>query len=192
MKRALLIGPNYMGLYEDIKKALEEYGFFVEYFQQEYISSNPYVLTGKKQGRIKDLCVDVASQMVSMATNEEYESCKKKVIEVIDNGKAYQKFLEFVKAQGGDITSLKVSDKTIEIRSNKEGTLKTIYALPLGELSVSLGAGRRSKEDAIDHTVGIVINKEVGDIIKKNDLLATLYVNNTNLNLNQEEYFEIV
>ncbi len=150
------------------------------------------VLTGKKQGRIKDLCVDVASQMVHMATNEEYESCKKKVLEVIDNGKAYQKFLEFVKAQGGDITSLKVSDKTIEIRSNKEGTLKTIYALPLGELSVSLGAGRRSKEDAIDYTVGIVINKEVGDIIKKNDLLATLYVNNTNLNLNQEEYFEIV
>ena len=99
--------------------------------------------------------------------------------------------MEFVKRQGGDINSLEVSPLTVEIKSTKEGTLKDIKALALGELSVSLGAGRRTKEDAIDHSVGIVVEKEIGDIIKKDDILATLYVKDQNLNLNPDDYFVI-
>ena len=83
-------------------------------------------------------------------------------------------------------------DKTIDIKSNKKGTLKEINALRFGELSVSLGAGRRNKEDKIDHSVGIVLKKHLGDTIDVDDVLCTLYVNNFDFGFNQDEYFKII
>ena len=118
------------------------------------------------------------------------EEARSMVIETLDSGKAYDKFLEFVKWQGGDITSLHVSDKTIDVKSNKQGTLSKIKALNIGNLSVSLGAGRINKEDKIDYSVGIVINKHIGDEIKIGDTLCTLYVNK-DIEVNPDDYFEI-
>ena len=112
-------------------------------------------------------------------------------METLDNGKAYEKFLEFIKAQGGDINSLKVSPLTIDVKSTKKGVLKGIKALNLGNLSVSLGAGRINKEDNIDYTVGIVLKKHLHDEINIGDILCTLYVNNKNININPDDYFEI-
>ena len=66
-----------------------------------------------------------------------------------------------------------------------------IKALNLGMLSVNLGAGRRSKEDTIDHSVGIVLKKHLHDNIKKGDILCELYVNNLNITINPDDYFEI-
>ena len=149
------------------------------------------VLQGKK-GSLHELCFDVSSKMVSMAKGISLEDAKVMVINALDSGRAYEKFLEFVKYQHGDINSLKVSDKTIDIKSNKKGTLKSINALKFGELSVSLGAGRRSKEDKIDHSVGIVLKKHLGDTIDVNDVLCTLYVNNFDISFEQDDYFKII
>ena len=134
------------------------------------------VLKGKT-GNLRELCIEVSSKMVNMAKGVNIEEAKKMVIQAIDSGEAYNKFLEFVKAQGGDINSLHISDKTIDVKSTKEGILTRIKALALGELSVSLGAGRLSKEDPIDHSVGIVLKKHIGDHVNLNDTLCTLYVN---------------
>ena len=57
--------------------------------------------------------------------------------------------------------------------------VKRIDALELGKLAVALGAGRRTKEDKIDHGVGIKLHKHIGDVVKKGDVLATLYINET-------------
>ena len=124
---------------------------------------------------LTDLCVDLASEMVSMGKNIGYEEARKLVIENIKNGKAYNKFLEMIKYQGGDIDSLSVSSNKQEIVADKDGTVKNIDALNLGKLSVSLGAGRKSKEDKIDHGVGIYLNKLVGDKVVKGDVIATVY-----------------
>ena len=147
------------------------------------------ILRGK-ESKLRDLCIDVSSKMISMSKGISEEEAKKEVMESLNSGRAYSKFLEFVKYQGGDIHGLKVSGKTIEVKSKKSGTLTKIKALNLGKLSVSLGAGRLSKEDAIDYSVGIVLNKHIGDAININDTLCTLYVNN-NINVNPEDYFEI-
>ena len=149
------------------------------------------VLKGKK-GTLYDLCFDVASEMISMAKEISLEDARVMVINAIETGKAYDKFLEFVKAQHGDINTLKVSDKTIDIKSNKKGTLKEINALAFGELSVSLGAGRKNKEDKIDHSVGIVLKKHLGDTVDVNDVLCTLYVKNYDIDFNQDKYFKII
>ena len=148
------------------------------------------VLNGKK-GSLRDLCISVSSKMVSMAQNIDIDRAKEKVIEVLDNKKAFNKFLEFVKAQGGDINSLDVSKKTIDIKSTKDGVLTKIKALKLGELSVMLGAGRLNKEDKIDYRVGIVLKKHLNDSVKKGDILCTLYVRDLNIDINPNDYFEI-
>ena len=147
------------------------------------------VLKGK-MGHLRDLCIEVSTKMVSMAKGIDIKEAEKEVLETLDSGKAYEKFLEFVKAQGGDISSLKVSDKTIDVKSEKQGTLTKIKALNLGKLSVTLGAGRLAKEDTIDYSVGIVLKKHIGDHINIGDLLCTLYVNK-DISINPDDYFEI-
>lgn len=147
------------------------------------------ILKGKKS-HLRDLCVEVSTEMVSMAKNISLEEANKLVLESLDSLKAYNKFLEFVKAQGGDITKLKVSDKTIDVKSTKEGTITKISALKLGMLSVSLGAGRMSKEDKIDYGVGISLKKHLNDHVNVGDTLCTLYVNK-DIVINPDEYFEI-
>ena len=128
------------------------------------------VLRGKLDGEFNDLCKKLASIMVSMAKDISEDEALKQVEESINSGKAYNKFLEIVKNQNGDINSVMVSDKTFEVYSDKEGVVKGIDALKIGKLSLSLGAGRVNKEDEIDHSVGILLNKKVGDKVEKDEL----------------------
>jgi len=122
------------------------------------------------------LCLELSSEMISMGKNISKAEAQKEVVESIQTLKAYDKFLELVSAQGGDLSSLKVSDHVIEIPSKVSGTIMNIDALSLGKLSVSLGAGRVNKEDNIDYTVGIYLHKLVGEKVEAGDILATLYV----------------
>lgn len=140
---------------------------------------------------LTNLCIELASEMVSMGKNIAYEEAKKLVIENIDNGKAYNKFLEMVKCQGGDIDSLSVSNNKQEIFADRDGIVKNIDALKLGKLSVSLGAGRESKEDKIDYSVGIYLNKLVGDKVAKGDVIATIYKKDNDSNRDFDGIFTI-
>ena len=149
------------------------------------------ILNGKK-GTLRDLCIDVSTKMVSMSKEISEEDAKKEVLDVLDSGSAFNKFLEFVKAQGGDINSLRVSMKTIDVKSTKKGIISKIKALKLGELSLMLGAGRINKEDIIDHTVGIVLKKHLNESVNVGDTLCTLYVKDLNIDINPNDYFEII
>lgn len=149
------------------------------------------ILNGKK-GTLRDLCIDVSTKMVSMSKEISEEDAKKEVLEVLNSGKAFNKFLEFVKAQGGDINSLKVSMKTIDVKSTKKGVISKIHALKLGKLSLMLGAGRINKEDMIDHSVGIVLKKHLNESVDIGNTLCTLYVKDLNIDINPNDYFEII
>ena len=63
------------------------------------------ILKGK-QSHLRDLCIEVSTKMVSMAKGISMEDAEKQVLENLNSGKAYDKFLEFVKAQGGDINGI--------------------------------------------------------------------------------------
>ena len=129
-----------------------------------------------KDSYLYNVCVELAGNMVSMALNIDIAEAKKMVIENIDNGKAYDKFLELVKYQGGDIRDICVSEKTKVIRSLKNGVIKNVDALKIGMLSASLGSSAFKQGDRIDHTVGVILHKKKGDTVNFGDALCTLYI----------------
>ena len=149
------------------------------------------VLKNKEKGHLLELSIDLATKMISMGKEISESDAKKEVIENLETGKALNKFIEFVKYQGGDLESLTIESKVYNIKANKSGVLKDINALSIAKLSESLGAGRKNKEDNIDYNAGVVIKKEIGDEVKEGDILANLYTNIDNPKFNLEKIFEI-
>ena len=149
-------------------------------------------LVGKGPKDLTHLVINLATYMVSFGKNIKLEDAYKEVTENLYNGKAYKKFQELVKSQNGDLRKIKISDKVILIKSKEDGYIKNINALKLGEIARILGAGRLNKEDKIDFEVGIVLNKKVGDKIKKGEELLKLYVKDKIVEENEIlECFEI-
>lgn len=148
-------------------------------------------LSGKGEKNLRDLCILLASKMVSMALEISEEKAKKMVVQNLDNGKALLKFKEFVKYQGGNLDELKIEAKEYTIKANKSGVLKDINALAVAKLSESLGSGRKTKDDAIDYNAGVIIKKDIGDRVEVGDVLALLYTNIDNPTFNLERIFEI-
>mgnify|MGYP001851071459 CR=1 FL=1 len=149
------------------------------------------VLKGNAKGELLDLSLKLASEMVSLGKEISEKKAREEVVENLENGKALNKFLEFVKYQHGNIDKLEVDAKVYNIKANKNGILKDINALAIAKLSEKLGAGRKDKDDKIDYNAGIVIKKEIGDKIKEGDILASLYTNIDNKEFNLERIFEI-
>ncbi|MCI8460362.1 MAG: thymidine phosphorylase [Bacilli bacterium] len=150
------------------------------------------VLKGReKDNNLVELCYELATEMVSMGKEINKGEAYNLVLDSINSGAAYNKFLEMIGLQGGDIQGVCISDDTYKIKSSVSGTIKKINALELGKLSLALGAGKLSKEDEIDYTVGIKLNKLVGDTVKKGDVLATLYIKGDIPEFNIDDIFKI-
>ena len=149
------------------------------------------VLKGAKT-RLYDTSKEIASILISLAKKISINEAKEMVDEVIKNGSAYKKFNEFVEYQGGNIKKIKINAKVKIIRSEKAGVLKNIDALKIGELSLKLGAGKINDRETIDYSAGVKLYKEIGDKVKKGDILATLYTNK-NIKMSNEDIncFEI-
>ena len=133
------------------------------------------ILRGNTRSHLADLCVELSSYMVSLGLSISYSDAKKKVLENLKNGHAYQKFIEFVHAQKGDLSALPEAKYQYLVKSPKTGYLSQMDALELGKLSMHLGAGRESLEEEIQYGSGIVLEKNVGDYVEEGDLLMKFY-----------------
>ena len=145
-------------------------------------------LKGNGPEDLKEICLSSGAILLTQAELfKTTEDARKALEENIKNGKAFEKFKEFVKAQGGDLEYIDhpekfpVSKHLIEIKSENEGYIKTIDALAIGLGSCHLGGGRMKITDTIDMSAGIVLNKKVGDFVKKGELLCTLHTNKDNV-----------
>jgi pyrimidine-nucleoside phosphorylase len=134
---------------------------------------------------LKEVVFELGAYMIKLAgLGENIEENKEKILEKVKSGEAYKKFIELVQKQGGDISYIEDTNKfekskyILEVKANKSGYVNKINARKVGELSGFLGAGRITKEDAIDNTVGIVLNKKVGDFVKNDEVLAYIHSNN--------------
>lgn len=136
---------------------------------------------------LKNIVLELGSNMIKLAgKGDSLEENKQKMLEAIKNGSAFEKFKQMVENQNGDISYLEDTSKfekakyIINIKSDKDGVVTEINAEQIGKLACYLGAGRMKKEDKIDMSVGIVLNKKVGDKVQKGDILAIIHANDYN------------
>lgn len=141
-------------------------------------------LKGEGPEDLNELVLTLGSQMVVLAKKAEtLDDAREKLIEVMKNGKALEKFKEFLKNQGGDSSIVDQPEKLpqapykIEVPAKESGVVAEIVADEIGVAAMILGAGRATKEDNIDLSVGIMLNKKVGDRVEKGDSLVTLHAN---------------
>ena len=158
----------------------------------EVIESIDY-LNGLQSRDLKELITTLVCTAMKVSKNMSEEEAIKLMNEKISSGEALDKFRQFVEYQGGDIDSIDISNKMLQINSSKEGFLKSINTLKLGEIVRNLGAGRISKDDNIDYGVGIVLNKKVGDLIMPGEELLKIYYNKKDIRIDELlSCFEVV
>ena len=141
-------------------------------------------LNGHGPKDLVELCTKAGAIMLMQAKKvETMEEGIKLISSKIESKEALDKLAQLIKAQGGDESYIYHPEKfeqakyQIEVKASSEGYIKEINALEIGEAAMKLGAGRATKDDIIDLSAGIVMNKKVGDSVTKGDLLATLYYN---------------
>lgn len=123
------------------------------------------------------LCKELAIYMLMLAKDITYVEGLVEIEEALQSGRAYHKFLELIKVQGGDIGNLPKAKFKVVIKSNQAGYVKDINAKQLGEYSMSLGAGRTTKEGIIDYAVGLKTPYKIGDYVNIGDVLLEIYSN---------------
>ncbi|MGX9290773.1 pyrimidine-nucleoside phosphorylase [Bacillus sp. A015] len=141
-------------------------------------------LRGEGPEDLNELVLTLGSQMVVLAKKANtLDEAREKLIEVMKNGKALEKFKEFLENQGGDSSIVDQPEKLpqapyqIEVPAKEAGVVAEIVADEIGVAAMILGAGRATKEDDIDLSVGIMLNKKVGDRVEKGESLVTLHAN---------------
>lgn len=139
-------------------------------------------LNGKMPEDLKEVVLELGAYMVKLAgKGENIETNKEILSENIRNGKAYNKFIELVQNQGGNIDYIKDVKKfekakvEKEVASISEGYIQEINAEEVGKIACNLGAGRKTKKDKIELNVGLILNKKTGDYVKIGDKLVTIY-----------------
>jgi pyrimidine-nucleoside phosphorylase len=135
-------------------------------------------LKGELPEDIEEIITTIGAYIIKLSgKNNNLEENKKMILENIYNGKAFKKFIELVKSQGGDVSYIEDINKfenaqfVFPIKAVETGYIKELNAEVIGNLSVSLGAGRIKKEDNIDMSVGIVVDKKIGDKVKQDEIL---------------------
>ncbi|MCY8484995.1 pyrimidine-nucleoside phosphorylase [Bacillus atrophaeus] len=154
-------------------------------------------LKGEGPEDLHELVLTLGSQMVVLAKKAAtLEEAREKLIEVMKNGKALEKFKDFLKNQGGDSSVVDDPSKLpqaaykIDVPAKEAGVVSEIIADEIGVAAMLLGAGRATKEDDIDLAVGIMLRKKVGDKVEKGEALVTLYANRENVDQVTEKIYE--
>lgn len=141
-------------------------------------------LKGQGPEDLTEMCYVLGSQMVVLAKQaDSLEDARKMLEEALASGKALEKFREMVIDQGGDVTVIDQPEKLltakyeIDLPAKTAGYVEELVANEIGIAAMLLGAGRKTKEDAIDHAVGIKLHKKIGDKVAAGESLLTIYAN---------------
>lgn len=139
------------------------------------------VLKGEKVNDLYTVCKALASNLLSLCHGWSVEESKAKVDEVIQNGKALEKFKEWISAQGGNTAFVDDPDALgkalfeTEVKAEESGYISHMDAAVIGKSASVLGAGRGTIADVIDHTAGIILKKKTGDSVEKGETIAVFY-----------------
>ena len=140
------------------------------------------VLSGKSKPTSYEITKSIAVEVLGLLKNISKMDAERMVDETISSGKAFEKFKDLVKSQGGDVSYIEDTSKfnlsKIAVQVKAESSGYVYYdALKFGEISLISGAGREKKEDEIDYGAGIYFNKTNGEKVESGDILFTIYSN---------------
>lgn len=145
-------------------------------------------LKGEGPEDLTELVLTLGSQMVVLAGKaDSLEQARQLLLDAIKDGSALAKFKTFLENQGGNASVVDAPEKLptatyqIDYKAKTSGVVAELIANEIGVASMMLGAGRQTKEDDIDLSVGIVLNKKVGDSVNKGDSLLTIHSNQENI-----------
>ena len=145
-------------------------------------------LKGNMQPDVEEVILTLGAYMIKLSgKGNDIEENKQKMIEQIQNGKAFEKLEQWIQKQGGDISYLENIEKfekakfVVPVVTERSGYVEKLDAKEIGKASMNLGAGRKKKEDDIDFSVGIVLEKKIGDKVENGDVLAYIHANDENL-----------
>lgn len=139
------------------------------------------VLKNESRGDLRDICVTLASNLLSLCYGWSEEESEARANEAIERGAALEKFKEWITAQGGDASFvddpslLGKAEYTFEFKAERDGYISHMNAETIGKTASVLGAGREKKTDDIDHTAGIILKKKTGDHAEAGETLALFY-----------------
>lgn len=151
-------------------------------------------LKGEGPEDLTELCYVLGSKMIVAAKKaSSFEEARHMLKTVIEDGSALQLFKEMIEAQGGDGSiidnpkRLPQATYTYEVFAPQDGYIEKIIANDIGVAAMLLGAGRATKEDEIDMAVGLRLHKKIGDVVKKGELLVTIYSNKEDVTMTREK-----
>lgn len=154
-------------------------------------------LKGEGPEDLTELVLTLGSQMVVLAQKaKDLDEARGMLQEVIDNGKALEKFKTFLSNQGGDASvvddpsKLPTAQYQFELPAKRSGVVSEMIANEIGIASMMLGAGRQTKEDVIDLAVGLVVNKKVGDRVEEGESLLTIYANSEDVEQVKQKLYD--
>ncbi|EPE7919557.1 pyrimidine-nucleoside phosphorylase [Staphylococcus pseudintermedius] len=154
-------------------------------------------LKGEGPEDLTELVLTLGSQMVVLAQKaKDLDEARGMLQEVIDNGKALEKFKTFLSNQGGDASvvdepsKLPTAQYQFELPAKRNGVVSEMIANEIGIASMMLGAGRQTKEDVIDLAVGLVLNKKVGDRVEEGESLLTIYANSEDVEQVKQKLYD--
>ena len=139
------------------------------------------VLKGHGPADLTEVSLQLAENMLYLVGKGTIEECRAMAEKSIEDGSAFETFCMMVREQGGDDAVLRDYSKfaqapfQAEVLSERDGFITKMNAEKIGETSVVLGAGRETKESAIDFSAGLILHKKFGDAVKKGESLVTLY-----------------
>lgn len=138
-------------------------------------------LRGGGAADVRELSLLLSTEMLVLAGLGDREVCRAMCEETLASGRAFRKFMEMVRAQGGDVAGIMDMSAfprapyCIEIRASESGYITQMDTESLGEVSLMLGAGREALDGEIDPSAGFVLDKKTGDAVAAGDRLVTLY-----------------
>jgi pyrimidine-nucleoside phosphorylase len=143
------------------------------------------VLQGGGPDDLVEHCLAIAEQMLLLGGQaSDLGAAREMLAAAIESGRAHAKLLEWISAQGGDVSvcqdpsRMPVGPTIRQVYSPWEGAIASIDAMEVGLVAVELGAGRARKGDPVDHGVGVKLAAKVGDRVKIGDLCCTIYARN--------------
>ena len=139
-------------------------------------------LKGNGPDDLKEVCLTLATNIIALSLGIDEATARSQAEDALKSGKAYEKFREFISAQGGNIEVIDNTDLLpkaeiiYDVLAQSSGYITNMQAEAIGSASVVLGAGREKKDDIIDYSAGIILCKKTGDKVTKGEKIAEFHL----------------